>query len=265
MDNSESYRGEKVRYETAGAVATITLTRPSLDAAGKEELVQACTDAANDDSVRCVVVTGTGRIFCAGQDLAEHHTALADGAATAFATIADHYNPVVTALATMRKPVIAAINGACAGAGLGIALACDIRVASVGARFTTAFCTIGLTPDSGLSASLSRALGVARASELVLLSEAFSADDALAWGLVGRVVAADVLDAEVQALATRLAAGPTLAYGVAKRAIRDAWGAPWPDVLACEQRDQTTLGATADHRGAVDAFLAKEKPEFKGR
>ena len=254
-----------MRYETAGAVATITLTRPSLDASGKEELVQACTDSANDGAVRCVVVTGTGRVFCAGQDLAEHHRALAEGADAAFATIAAHYNPVVTALATMRKPVIAAINGACAGAGLGIALACDIRVAAASARFTTAFAAIGLTADSGLSASLSRAVGIARASELVLLSEPFSADQAAAWGLVGRVVAADVLDAEVQVLAARLAAGPTLAYGVAKRAIRDAWGAPWSDVLAAEQRDQTVLGATADHRGAVDAFLAKEKPDFTGR
>ncbi len=261
-----STQGDPVlRYETAGGVATITFRAPSLDASAKARLVQACADAASDDSVRCLVLTGTGRVFCAGQDLAEHRAALAAGADEAFATIALHYNPVVTALATMPKPVVAGINGACAGAGLGIALACDIRIAASNARFTTAFTAIGLTPDSGLSASLSRAVGVARASELILLSEPFSAEQALAWGLVTKVVAAESLEDEVRALAVRLAAGPTRAYAVAKQAIRQAWGAPWSEILAAEGRDQTALGASADHRGAVDAFLSKEKPEFTGR
>lgn len=254
-----------MHFEVAEGVATIRLPRPSLDAATKSALVEACVTAAGDDAVRCVVVTGTGRVFCAGQDLVEHRGTLADGAEAAFATIAEHYNPVVTMLATMPKPAIAAINGSCAGAALGIALACDLRVAATGARFTTAFTAIGLTPDSGLSASLARAIGTSRASELVLLAEPFDAEQALAWGLVNRVVADDDLVEQAQLLASRLAAGPTKAYAVAKRAMRDAWAAPWPEVLAAEQRDQTSLGATDDHRGATEAFLDKRKPSFTGR
>jgi 2-(1,2-epoxy-1,2-dihydrophenyl)acetyl-CoA isomerase len=161
--------------------------------------------------------------------------------------------------------VVAAINGSCAGAGLGLALACDLRVAAAGVKFTTAFTAIGLTPDSGLSASLARAVGAARASELVLLSEPFTAEEALAWGLVGRVVAGDQLAAEVEALAGRLAAGPTLAYAAAKRAMREAWGAPWDQVLGAEERDQIALGATADHQQAVEAFVNKQRPTFSGR
>lgn len=250
----------------AGGVATITMTRPSLDAGAKDALVEATAAAAADPDVRCVVLTGTGRVFCAGQDLGEHRAALDRPAPeAAFSTIASHYNPIVTALATMDKPVVAAINGAVAGAGLGLALACDLRVAAAGVRFNTAFTAIGLTPDSGLSASLSRAVGVARAAELVLLAEPFTAEQALTFGLVGRVVPGGDLEAEVGRLAARLAAGPTRAYATAKRAIREAWAAPWPEVLGAEERDQTSLGRTADHRDAVAAFLDKRPPSFTGR
>jgi 2-(1,2-epoxy-1,2-dihydrophenyl)acetyl-CoA isomerase len=260
-------KGEPVvQVAVEGAVATIRMTTPALGTAAKEELLAAVRRAAADETVRCVVLTGTGRVFCAGQDLVEHRAALAEGGASAaFATIAAHYNPIVTALATMPKPAVAAINGSCAGAGLGLALACDLRVAAAGVRFTTAFTAIGLTPDSGLSASLARAVGAARASELVLLSEPFSAEDALGWGLVHRVVPGEELAAQVDALARRLAAGPTLAYAVAKRAMREAWAAPWPEVLAAEERDQITLGASADHQAAVEAFVQKQKPTFTGR
>ncbi|HLI23837.1 MAG TPA: enoyl-CoA hydratase-related protein [Acidimicrobiales bacterium] len=258
--------GSSVGYDVSGAVATITLTTPALGTQAKDSLLEAVGAAQSDESVRCVVLTGTGRVFCAGQDLGEHRAALEDGGSQgALSTIAAHYNPIVTALATMAKPVVAAINGSCAGAGLGLALACDIRVAAAGAKFTTAFTAIGLTPDSGLSASLARAVGTARASELVLLSQPFTAEEALAWGLVGRVVPGEQLAAEVEALAGRLAAGPTLAYAVAKRAMRQAWGAPWDQVLAAEERDQIALGATTDHQGAVEAFVNKQKPTFTGR
>lgn len=252
-------------YRVAGAVATITMTTPALTLAAKQALLAAAERAGDDEDVRAVVLTGSGRVFTAGQDLGEHAAALGDRGADAFDTIDAHYNPLITRLATMPKPVLAAINGACAGAGLGIALACDLRIAAAGARFTTAFTGIGLTPDSGLSAALARAVGTARASELIMLATPFTAEEALSWGLVGRVVPADELAAAADELATRLAAGPTQAYATAKRAIRQAWAAPWPEVLAAEARDQTALGATADHRGAVDAFLAKRRPEFTGR
>ena len=252
-------------YAVNGAVATITMSTPSLGLAAKQMLLAAVTEAAGDDGVRAVVLTGTGRVFTAGQDLREHADALREAGPDAFDTIAAHYNPLITALATMAKPVLAAINGTCAGAGLGLALACDLRIAAQEARFTTAFTGIGLTPDSGLSASLARAVGTARASELIILSTPFTAEDALSWGIVGRLVPAGELAATAQEVASGLAAGPTLAYAAAKRAIRQAWASPWPDVLAAEARDQAALGATADHRGAVDAFLAKRRPEFRGR
>jgi 2-(1,2-epoxy-1,2-dihydrophenyl)acetyl-CoA isomerase len=255
-----------VSYDIAGAVATITMTTPALTLAAKQALLAAAGQAAGDDSIRAVVLTGTGRVFTAGQDLGEHASALRDGGAdAAFETIDAHYNPLVTALTAMPKPVIAAINGACAGAGIGLALACDLRIAAAGARFTTAFSGIGLTPDSGLSASLSRAVGTARASELILLAQPFTAEDALNWGLVGRVAPAEELATVTADVAGRLAAGPTRAYATAKRAIRDAWAAPLPDVLAAESRDQAMLGATADHLGAVETFLAKRPATFTGR
>jgi 2-(1,2-epoxy-1,2-dihydrophenyl)acetyl-CoA isomerase len=256
---------EPVAYAVDGAVATITMRTPSLGLAAKQMLLAAVTEAAGDDGIRAVVLTGTGRVFTAGQDLGEHADALRAAGPAAFDTIAAHYNPLVTTLATMAKPVLAAINGTCAGAGLGLALACDLRIAALGARFTTAFTGIGLTPDSGLSASLSRAVGTARASELIMLPAPFTAEDALSWGIVGRVVPAPELATTAQEVAAGLAAGPTLAYATVKRAIRQAWASPWPDVLTAEAKDQAALGATADHRGAVDAFLGKRRPEFTGR
>lgn len=254
-----------VDFELDGPVAVITMTTPSLGVPAKGALLAAVRRAASDDSVRAVLLTGAGRVFCAGQDLREHADVLRNSPADAFATLAAHYNPLVTALTTMDKPVVAAINGTCAGAGLSIALACDIRVAAAGARFTTAFTSIGLAPDSGLSASLARAVGFARASELILLAESFTAEQAQEWGLVGRVVAADDLPETAGVLAARLAAGPTQAYAAAKHAVQRAWAAPLADVLAAEAADQSALGATADHRNAVEAFLAKRTPEFTGR
>src|ERR1700722_5987149 len=157
---------DPVAYAVDGAVATITMRTPSLGRAAKQMLLAAVTEAAGDDGIRAVVLTGTGRFFTAGQDLREHADALR--APGSFDTITEHYNPLVTTLA--------AINGPCAGAGLSLALACDLRIAALEARFTTAFTGIGLTPDSGLSASLSRAVGIARASELIMLAAPFTAE-----------------------------------------------------------------------------------------
>jgi 2-(1,2-epoxy-1,2-dihydrophenyl)acetyl-CoA isomerase len=252
-------------YQRSEGVATITMTAPSLNRAAKVSLLEHLRTAAGDDGVRAILLTGSGRVFCAGQDLVEHAAALKIGSEHAFATIAEHYNPIIDVLTGVPKPVVAAINGSCAGAGLGVALACDVRVAAEGAKFTTAFTSIGLTPDSGLSALLPRAVGAARASELVLLAEAFPAEDALRWGLVGRVVPADELSGVAAGLAGRLAAGPTQAYASAKRAMHDAWDLPLAEVVAAEHAAQVALGATVDHRQAVDAFLAREKPTFTGR
>lgn len=257
--------GAGVAYEVDAAVATITLLRPALAVATKEQLLDAAERAADDDDVRAVLLTGSGRVFCAGQDLGEHAESLDRDASAAFDTLHRHYHPIVQALTGMAKPVVAAVNGACAGAGLSLALACDVRMAAAGTRFVVAFTGIGLSFDSGLSASLARSVGSARASELVLLNEPFTAEQALAWGLVGRVVAGEELADTARQVAGRLAAGPTLAYAAAKRALAGAFDPPLADVLEREAAVQAALGVTADHRGAVDAFLQKATPSFGGR
>jgi 2-(1,2-epoxy-1,2-dihydrophenyl)acetyl-CoA isomerase len=245
-----------------GAVATVTLLRPGLSVAAKTQLRDALQEVAADASVRAVVLTGSGRAFCFGQDLAEHAQVLDAGASTALSTVTSHYNPIVVALATMPKPVLAAINGTCVGAGLGFALACDLRLAAAGARMGTAFTAIGLTCDSGLSASLGRAVGSSRAAELVLLAETFTAEQAQGWGLVRDVLPAAELAAGAAALAAHLAAGPTAAYAESKALMADP---RLVEVLTAEGAAQARLGRTADHHGAVRSFLAKEKPSFSGR
>jgi 2-(1,2-epoxy-1,2-dihydrophenyl)acetyl-CoA isomerase len=256
---------EVVTVVVTGAVGVITLRVPALSRPAKEQLLAGLRQLSGDDAVRAVVLTGTGKVFCAGQDLGEHAAALDAGPAGAFGTLAEHYNPIVLALTAMAKPVVAAINGACAGAGISLALACDLRVCSAAAKFATAFTGIGLTFDSGLSATLTRAVGTARASELILLAEPFTAQQAREWGLVGRLTEPDRVLAESMDLAARLAAGPTLAYAEAKRAIHAAALPALPDVLDTEHAAQSRLGQTADHRDAVAAFLAKRRPVFHGR
>lgn len=259
----------KVLVTHTGAVATVTLNRPErgngLTTEMKVQLRDALEEVAKDAEVRAVMLTGAGKAFCVGQDLGEHAHALRADASTAFDTVGEHYNPVVTTLATMPKPVVAAINGACVGAGLGFALACDVRVAADSAKFGTAFSAIGLTCDSGLSASLVHAVGAARASELVLLGDSFGADQALGWGIVGRLVPAAEVAETAATLAERLAAGPTAAYAESKRLIAAARQPALADVLAAEGAAQARLGLTDDHRDAVEAFLSKQKPTFTGR
>jgi 2-(1,2-epoxy-1,2-dihydrophenyl)acetyl-CoA isomerase len=260
---------ELVRDDRDASVAVVMLNRPARRNALTVELKQALVEAlhrlADDAEVRAVVLTGAGKSFCVGQDLAEHAEALRADPATAFDTIERHYNPVVRALTGMPKPVVAALNGGAVGAGLAFALACDLRVAAEDATFATAFAAIGLTADSGLSASLVHAVGASRASELLLLGEPFSAEQARQWGLVRAVVPADqVLDAALQ-LARRLAAGPTAAYAELKKAIALGAVSPLERVLAAEAAAQARLGLTEDHRGAVEAFLAKRRPTFHGR
>jgi 2-(1,2-epoxy-1,2-dihydrophenyl)acetyl-CoA isomerase len=257
------------RDDADPAVAVLTLNRPArynaLTAELKTALLRALGELAGADDVRALVLTGAGRAFCVGQDLGEHADALRSDPGTAFATVVEHYNPIVLGLVDLPFPVVAAVNGPCVGAGLGFALACDLRIAAAGLEFRTAFTGIGLTADSGLSASLAHAVGVARATELLLLGETFSAEDAQAWGLVRNVVPAEeVLPAALE-LARHLATGPTKAYAEVKRAVRFGAVSDLQDVLAAEGAAQTRLAATRDHVGAVDAFLAKRRPAFEGR
>jgi 2-(1,2-epoxy-1,2-dihydrophenyl)acetyl-CoA isomerase len=270
-DRGETVTGPAVlvqRDGADGAVAVITLNRPerrnALTGELKQALVVAVTEVAEDPTVRAVVLTGSGPAFCVGQDLREHAEALHAGDGRQFDTVERHYNPVTRGLATMPKPVVAAINGSCVGAGLGFALACDLRVAAEGVSFGTAFAAIGLTADSGLSATLVRSLGAARATELLLLGEPFTAEQAARWGLLRAVVPADrLLDAALE-LARTLAAGPTVAYAEIKKALAMGAVSPLDEVLAAEGAAQARLGRTKDHAGAVEAFLAKRRPTFEG-
>ncbi|WP_254790827.1 enoyl-CoA hydratase/isomerase family protein [Blastococcus tunisiensis] len=247
-----------------GGVATLTLLRPGLSSALRTDLLAAVTELAADESVRAVLLTGSGRAFCVGQDLAEHVESLRGNAATSLSVVEDEYNPLILALAALRVPVVVGINGACAGAGLGIALSGDLRVAAAGSKFTTAFAGVGLSSDSGLASRLVHCVGGSRAAQLLLLPDPFSAETAEQWGLVHRVVPADEVHDEARALAARLASGPTAAYRAMKTVLATAATDPLEETLALEARLQTQLGRTADHLEAVEAFLAKRAPDFTG-
>jgi 2-(1,2-epoxy-1,2-dihydrophenyl)acetyl-CoA isomerase len=259
---------EPVLFQIEGPVATVVLNRPdqrnALDRAAKTLLRERLGQAAQDDAVRAVVLTGAGSAFCVGQDLGEHAQALAADPATAFDTVDQDYGPIVTLLTTMPKPVVAAVNGTCVGAGLGLALACDLRVISSTAKFGTAFSGIGLTCDSGLSVTLTRAVGQARAAQLMLLGSIFTAADAVGWGISGTIADPDKTIGHAVELAEALAAGPTRAFAETKALLNAAPTSPLAQALAAESAAQHRLGLTDDHRGAVTAFLSKEKPTFSG-
>ncbi|MQY03632.1 enoyl-CoA hydratase-related protein [Actinomadura macrotermitis] len=259
---------ESVRYDLAGDVAIITLNRPeamnSLTDEMKVALRAAVERAAADQGARAVLLTGEGRAFCAGQDLRTHADHLAAGRGLN-GTVREHYNPIVETIATMAKPVVAGVNGVAAGAGMSLALACDLVVASEKASFATAFTRIGLAPDSGLSWTLQRLAGRAKAAELLLLAEPVKAPRALELGLITEVVPADELPAAALRLAQRLAAGPTASYAAVKAALNHAATSDLPAALEQEAVLQDELARTADHRNATEAFLKKEQPVFEGR
>lgn len=258
---------EPVIVERLDALAVVRINRPerrnALTAAIKVALRDALVAVASDDTVRAVVLAGKGGHFCAGQDLAEHAEGLRSTPDTVFATVAEHYAPITRLLATMPKPVVAAVEGTCVGAGLGFALAADLRVFAADAVLATAFTAIGLTCDSGLAHTLPRAVGEVRARELVLLGRPFSAADAVAWGISGDIVEPGSVHDAAVALGKRLAAGPTAAYAASKLLLADPAGLD--ATLVAEAEAQDRLGATSDHGAAVAAFLAKDKPVFVGR
>ncbi|MGW4201624.1 enoyl-CoA hydratase/isomerase family protein [Streptomyces sp. NPDC004726] len=252
------------------AVAVIELRRPSagnaLDHTMKDGLLAAVERVrADGDRVRAVLVCAEGPSFCVGQDLKEHARVLEEKPFAAFETIHEHYNPLVKALNALPQPVVAAVEGACVGAGLGLALCADLRIAADNARFATAFAGIGLAPDTGVSRALVRLVGPSRAAELLLLGGRFSAEEAARWGLVHQVVPAGRATAEGLALARRLATGPTAAFKEIKNLLRTAGTADLGRALEREAAAQHRLGATSDHRGAVQAFLNRETPVFLGR
>ena len=251
------------------AVVTLTLNRPAAMNALTVELKEALRDTLaeleTDRSCRAIVLAGAGRAFCAGQDLQEHMAKLSAGN-TRIDTVSEHYNPIAQRLVNMPKPVIAAVRGMAAGAGASLSLLADFRIGGPGTTLLMAFANVGLAGDTGVSWSLPRLVGHARALELLLLAEPVRAEAAYAMGLLSRLTEDDEQVLPVaQEMAARLAAGPTVAYGAIKRELSVGDAGTLSDALAAEAQAQAICGGTADHRTAVEAFLAKQKPVFQGR
>jgi 2-(1,2-epoxy-1,2-dihydrophenyl)acetyl-CoA isomerase len=254
--------------QDTNGVRLLTLNRPdsfnSLNVELKQQLIAALREAAADDAVRAVVVTGAGKSFCTGQDLKEHVALLQANDPTPLRTVEEHYNPMIRAVATMPKPVIAAVNGTAAGAGASLSYACDLRVASADAKFLMAFANVGLSADSGVSWTLPRLIGYGRAMEMLLLAEPVEAQEALRVGMVNRVVDVGHATEAAIELATRMAAGPTSAYARIKETMLAAAAEGLDEALAVEAGAQAEAGRTADHQEAVAAFVAKRPPNFTG-
>jgi 2-(1,2-epoxy-1,2-dihydrophenyl)acetyl-CoA isomerase len=254
-----------LRYDVADSVATITLDRPdalnALTVASKLELRAAFERVAGDVSVRAVVLTGAGRAFCSGQDLKER---LQPDAAPLDVELRERYNPIIRAMRALDRPIVGAINGIAAGAGASLAFACDVRIAAEGASFLLAFGRVGLIPDSGATWLLPRLVGPAKAAEMALLTEPLGAGDAERLGLVMRVVPADQLADEAQAVAVRLAGLAPRAVALTKRALDAAWHRSFEDALELEADLQGEAGSTVDHAEGIAAFLEKRPPRFTG-
>ena len=260
---------ETVRLEVADGVATLTLARPdrlnSFTVQMHGEVHHALSQVRANTAVRCLVLTGAGRGFCAGQDLADRAVDPGAAAVDLGESIEHFYKPLVMALRTLEMPTIAAVNGVAAGAGANIALACDLVFAARSASFIQSFSKIGLVPDCGGTWWLPRLLGHARAMGLALTAEKLTAERAEQWGLIWKCVDDDALLPTATALAKQLAAGPTLGYVRTRQAIEASATLTLGASLDLERDFQRELGHGADYREGVAAFMAKRTPQFKGR
>jgi 2-(1,2-epoxy-1,2-dihydrophenyl)acetyl-CoA isomerase len=256
---------ETIDFKADGAVARITLNRPDRLNSFTVQMHEELRDAlANLHEARVVVLTGAGRGFCAGQDLNDR--AVSPGQAVDLGeTVELYWNPLVRTIATMPQPIIARVNGVAAGAGANIALACDIVVAAKSAKFIESFSAIGLIPDSGGTWHLPRLAGQARALGLALTGEPLPAEEAAEWGLIWKTVDDDALDAEVDAIANKLASLPPLGLAATKEMIRSSWQYSLDEELERQAGAMRRLGFTDDYREGVAAFLEKRKPNFTGQ
>ncbi|MCM3666432.1 enoyl-CoA hydratase-related protein [Mesobacillus subterraneus] len=255
---------ETVLYEVRNQVAYITLNRPDKLNAFTEQLNKeiqtAIKNASRDKEVRALVITGAGRAFCSGEDLAGVSDDMDHGE-----VLRKRYNPMLLELDRCEKPVIAAVNGVAAGAGMSLALACDFRVASEKASFVEAFIHVGLVPDAGNLYYLPRIIGHAKAMELAVFGEKVPAEKARELGLVTEVIPMDKWDEKVAAFAERLANMPTKAIGLIKRNLKASWHSNLEDYLERDAQSQRIAGQTADHKEGVQSFMEKRRPVFKGK
>jgi 2-(1,2-epoxy-1,2-dihydrophenyl)acetyl-CoA isomerase len=259
---------ETILCERTGGVATIGLNRPkklnAFDATMHDELHDALGEAAEDDEVRCIVLRGEGRGFSAGADLAEVVRG-ADGDPDLGEYLRATYSRLVERMVGADKPIIAALHGPVYGAGVGVALACDLRIAAESAKFSVAFVKIGLMPDAGVTFFLPRVVGLGRAMQMSMLGDAMDAEEAYRIGLVGKVVRDESLKEETAKLAEHLAALPTAALGRMKAALHANFETDLDTALEREAQGQTFCGYTRDHKEGLAAFFEKRTPEFTGR
>ncbi|SFV15214.1 enoyl-CoA hydratase/isomerase family protein [Pseudoduganella namucuonensis] len=264
MDNNTN---SPILYSNHGGIARIRFNRPaalnSIDEEMAKSLCRISFELANSQDVRVVVVSGEGAAFMAGGDLASFHQDKARAVCTADAIIKP-LNVALTRLAALPQPIIASVHGAVAGAGVSIALACDLCIAADDTQFNLAYARIGASPDAGGSWSLPRVVGTRKALELVLLAESFGAEEARRLGLVNRVVARHGLEDATETLARRLAAGPSYAYGRIKRLIHASFDTRFEDQLDAERKAFCACAGTADFAEGLDAFFEKRRPVFSG-
>ncbi|WP_288938385.1 enoyl-CoA hydratase-related protein [uncultured Sphingomonas sp.] len=256
---------DQLLTERRGDVLVLTLNRPDRLNAAPPSLFEAITAAVADlDGARAILIQGAGRAFCSGADVGMGALGSEDPGAATHAALTQSYNPAILAIAKAGVPVITAVRGPAAGIGCSLALAADFCIASESAYFLQAFVNIGLVPDGGASWLLPRLVGRARAAEMMLLGERLPAAKALDWGMIHKVVADDALDDTALALATRLAAGPTVALGAIRRGLAAALETDLATALAREADDQRAMRGTADSMEGGMAFLQKRTPAFRG-
>lgn len=263
---------DTVLLDRRDGVATVTLNRPAalnaMDVPMAERLIEILQEIGQDSGTRAVVLAGAGRAFLAGGDINTMVGLSEEPAAArqrAFETIVRAFNPIALLLRRIPQPVIAKVNGAAAGYGLTLVMACDLAIASEAASFSLAYSKIGTTPDGGASWLLPRAVGMKKAAELALFGDRIDAAEALALGLVNRVVPATELDQAVEAMAQRLASGPIIAHAGIKRLLTASETSAFESQLEAEAESFGRCAATEDFAGAVQAFMAKRQPEFKGQ
>ena len=258
-----------IQFEIKHGVAALTLNRPealnSFNTEMHAEVRDALKTVRQDFAIRCLLLTGNGRGFCAGQDLNDRAVAPGDGMPDLGASIENNYNPLIKTLMGLEMPVICAVNGVAAGAGANIAMACDIVLAARSASFIQAFCKIGLIPDSGGTWHLPRAVGMARAKGLALLGDKLSAEKAEAWGMIWKCVDDEDLMVQATAMAREFATQPTLGLAYIKRALHASAANSIDEQLNLEKDLQRLAGRSEDYREGAAAFIGKRKPEFKGK